>query len=62
MSDEKPAGSAQEAPVQYPGAHDVSRVAVGSYKVEPDHTQVLFTLNHLGFTLIPDSSSSHRAV
>jgi len=51
MSDEKPAGSAQQAPVRYPGAHDVSRVAAGSYKVEPDHTQALFTLNHLGFTL-----------
>lgn len=33
-----------------PGAVDPSRVASGTYKVEPQHTQVLFTLNHLGFT------------
>ena len=40
------------APVvaQLPGAPDPSRVPSGSYKVEPGHTQVLFTLNHLGFT------------
>jgi polyisoprenoid-binding protein YceI len=29
---------------------DVSRVASGVYHVDPDHTQVLFTLNHLGFS------------
>lgn len=33
-----------------PGAPDPSRVASGTYKVEPAHTQVLFTVNHLGFT------------
>ena len=33
-----------------PGAADPSRVTSGSYKVEPQHTQVLFTVNHLGFT------------
>ena len=33
-----------------PGAADPSRVASGSYKVDPAHTQVLFTVNHLGFT------------
>ena len=33
-----------------PGTADPSRVASGTYKVEPAHTQVLFTLNHLGFT------------
>ena len=33
-----------------PGAPDASRVMSGTYKVEPAHTQVLFTVNHLGFT------------
>ena len=33
-----------------PGAPDTSRVASGTYKVDPAHTQVLFTVNHLGFT------------
>jgi hypothetical protein len=33
-------------PAQLPG----SKVAAGTYKLEPDHTQVLFTFNHLGFT------------
>ena len=33
-----------------PGAADPSRVTSGTYKVEPQHTQVLFTVNHLGFT------------
>ena len=33
-----------------PGAPDPARVTSGTYKVDPGHTQVLFTLNHLGFT------------
>jgi hypothetical protein len=33
-----------------PGIRDVSKIAAGTYKPEPNHTQVLFTLNHLGFT------------
>jgi polyisoprenoid-binding protein YceI len=41
---------ATSAPTQLPGIRDVSRVAAGTYKLEPDHTQVLFTFNHLGFT------------
>lgn len=35
---------------QLPGAADPARVMSGTYKVEPAHTQVLFTVNHLGFT------------
>lgn len=35
---------------QLPGAADPARVTSGTYKVEPAHTQVLFTVNHLGFT------------
>ena len=33
-----------------PGAPDVGRVHAGTYKVDPGHSQVVFTLNHLGFT------------
>ena len=33
-----------------PGAPDVSRVTAGNYKIDPGHSQVVFTLNHLGFT------------
>jgi polyisoprenoid-binding protein YceI len=41
---------ATSALAQLPGIRDVSKVAAGTYKVEPNHTQVLFTFNHLGFT------------
>ncbi|MBK5957768.1 hypothetical protein CCR97_06025 [Rhodoplanes elegans] len=42
--------TAQTAPAELPGKVDVSRVAGGTYKVDPDHTQVAFTVNHFGFT------------
>jgi polyisoprenoid-binding protein YceI len=38
-----------QAPTTPPGAPDPSRVAAGSYKVETNHTQVLFQVDHLGF-------------
>ena len=41
---------AQTPPKTIPGAADPSRAVSGSYKVDPAHTQVLFTVNHLGFT------------
>ncbi len=41
---------AQQPPMAVPGAPDVKRVVAGSYKIEPSHAQVLFTVNHLGFT------------
>ena len=34
---------------QIPGAVDVSRVAAGSYKVDPAHTQVGWRVSHFGF-------------
>jgi polyisoprenoid-binding protein YceI len=34
-----------------PGAPDPSRVVAGTYKIEPSHTQVVFALDHLGFSL-----------
>lgn len=33
-----------------PGAMDASRVAAGSYTIEPMHSQVAWTIDHLGFT------------
>ena len=33
-----------------PGAPIASRVVAGSYKVDTNHTQVVWTLNHMGFT------------
>lgn len=35
---------------QVPGAADPARATAGSYAVDAGHTQVLFTVNHLGFT------------
>jgi polyisoprenoid-binding protein YceI len=39
-----------QMPTTPPGAPDVSRVVAGRYKVDSSHTQVLFTVNHLGFS------------
>ena len=33
-----------------PGAHDRSRVTAGTYSIDPNHTQILYTYGHLGFT------------
>lgn len=41
---------AQQMPTTAPGAPIVSRVAAGTYTVDAGHTQVLFTVNHLGFS------------
>jgi polyisoprenoid-binding protein YceI len=44
------AGSAAaQAPAPLPGAMDTNRVAGGAYAVDSGHTQILFTVNHLGF-------------
>ena len=39
-----------QSPQAIPGAPDPARVMSGNYKVDSGHTQVVFTLNHLGFT------------
>jgi polyisoprenoid-binding protein YceI len=39
---------AQEA-AQIPGRADPARIAAGTYKVDPTHTQIAFTINHFGF-------------
>jgi polyisoprenoid-binding protein YceI len=33
------------------GTSDVTKVAAGNYNVEPDHTQIGWTVNHLGVSL-----------
>lgn len=37
---------------QMPGAPDVARVTAGTYKVDPNHTQVVWSVNHLGFSTL----------
>ena len=39
-----------QMPKTAPGAPDAKRVTAGTYKVDAGHTQVLFTVNHLGFS------------
>jgi polyisoprenoid-binding protein YceI len=51
---------AQDA--QVPGQADTSRVQAGTYKVDPAHTQIVFTVNHFGFSfyhgLLGDSTGT----
>jgi len=43
--------SAGAASAQVPGLnHDPSQVPAGVYAVEPKHTRIMFSVNHLGFT------------
>jgi polyisoprenoid-binding protein YceI len=37
------------AEIAMPGAPDISRVLAGTYQADPHHTQVVWTLNHMGF-------------
>jgi polyisoprenoid-binding protein YceI len=39
-----------QMPTTAPGAHDPSRVKAGTYAVDGGHTQILFEVNHLGFS------------
>lgn len=45
------APAAAQMPAEVPGKADPARVTAGAYKVDPAHTQVTFTVNHLGFSL-----------
>jgi len=40
-----------QMPKAPPGAPDAKRVTAGEYKADPGHTQVGFTVNHMGFSL-----------
>jgi len=44
-----PAVALQQGEV--PGKEDVSRVKAGTYKVDPAHTQIMFEVDHLGFSV-----------
>ncbi|MBZ7924824.1 YceI family protein [Ensifer adhaerens] len=35
-----------------PGAVDASRLSAGTYKIDPAHTLVAWTVNHMGFSLL----------
>lgn len=41
---------AQQAPMRAPGTKDISKVSGGTYTVDPNHTLVRWTVDHLGFT------------
>ena len=38
------------AVAQAPAPHDPSRVEAGTYTLDPNHTQVAFTVSHMGFS------------
>ena len=44
------AASVAQTPTTPPGKPDPALATAGAYKLDPDHTQVLFTVNHLGFS------------
>lgn len=37
---------------QQPGARDVARISAGTYKVDPNHTQVAWSVDHFGFSTL----------
>ena len=39
-------------PAGKPGAADPSRVLAGNYKPDPNHTQVFWSVDHLGFSIL----------
>jgi len=43
---------AAQAPAGMPGRAEVSRVSAGSYKVDPNHTQVVWSVDHFGFSTL----------
>ena len=48
------------AAAQTPGKPDPRLVVAGTYKVDPNHTQVTWSVNHMGFSCWR-VSSGHRA-
>lgn len=39
-----------QLPKEPPGAPDISRITAGTYRINPEHSQVLFTVDHFGFS------------
>lgn len=37
---------------QMPGAADPKRITAGTYSIDPNHTQVTWKVNHLGFSML----------
>jgi polyisoprenoid-binding protein YceI len=46
-----PAIAQTTAAPSVPGAPDSQRVAAGSYKLDPNHSQVMFAIDHMGFSI-----------
>lgn len=44
------AAATAQAPMTKPGSPDASKASAGSYKVDPGHTMVVWTVDHMGFT------------
>lgn len=41
---------AQETAREMPGTDELSRISGGTYTVDPDHTQIVWTVDHMGIT------------
>lgn len=41
-----------QAPAGLPGSPNAAAVTAGTYNVDPAHTQVTWTLNHMGFSML----------
>jgi len=41
-----------QAPAGLPGKPDAKGVAAGTYQVDPNHTQVTWRVNHMGFSML----------
>lgn len=41
---------AQDAPREMPGTDDVAGITGGTYGVDPDHTQIVWTVDHMGIS------------
>lgn len=41
---------AQDAPAGMPGVAETARISGGSYAVDPDHSQITWTVDHMGFS------------
>jgi polyisoprenoid-binding protein YceI len=44
-------GAIAQAPMTVPGTPDPKSVTAGTYKVDPYHTQVVFAIDHMGFSV-----------
>jgi polyisoprenoid-binding protein YceI len=40
-----------QAPMPIPGTPNPAKIVAGSYAVEPNHTQIVFAVDHMGFSI-----------